>query len=232
MTCFLNHSSMPTWNTSVHTTAFSPPCNTEGHKLNIRIVNQGHRTVCTPRKLADTDSRPTAVDWIFYRPVCSKVCRRRLLWWFHPIDSIRQLGNSKNMTQFDWVTNSFLLSTSYSSWGSIDEAERWKTVTYPDSRPALGRRWRFLWTGSANKQAVIASTAPKLLCNLALRWSLTYRLDDEEQCAQQTGDSAKSQLQILFDRADNKTCASGWNICIVIWQQFDLYDFGLDFPAL
>lgn len=40
---------MPTWKTSVHTTAFSPPWNTGAHKLYIKIVNLDHRTVSIPQ---------------------------------------------------------------------------------------------------------------------------------------------------------------------------------------
>lgn len=85
----------------------------------------------------------------------------------------------------------------------------WKTVAYPDSRPALGRRWRFRWTGSANKQDANASTAPKSPRHLAPRQSLTYRLDYEEHGPQQTGGPVKTQLQILLNRADEARCVSG-----------------------
>lgn len=54
-----------------------------------------------------------------------------------------------------------------------------------------------------NKQVAIASAAPNLLCHLAPHLSLTYRLDDEEHGTQKTGGPAKTQLQILFKRADD-----------------------------
>lgn len=159
-------SNILTWNTSVHTTAFSPPWNTVAHKLNISTVNQGHRAVSTLRgggcwQLSDmfrVHILQTSVQYsvqtmpvVMIPPHRSKLATR-----------------TEDKYNTIWFKSDLLLDHVFIliERELTDVAESWKTVTYPDLRPALGRRWQFLWTGSANKQASVASTAPKLPCNL------------------------------------------------------------------
>lgn len=88
--------------------------------------------------MANADSHLTCVDSISYRPVCSKECRWRLLWQFHPIDQYWQLGKRKEMAQYDLKTICLLmfLKPSWSSivWCGWALMSQWHTLTQ-------GQRW-------------------------------------------------------------------------------------------
>lgn len=181
----------PTWNTSVHTTALSPPCDNSDDK---QVSNT--QTILRTSSRNDLGDVSAEFSSLSHVPLCSKRYRPRLWKWRPPTDpcqllqtegGFRTKSTQGNPSSFKWPCAGMFnqADRGIRTWHTLVQSKSWGINDYSSVED--------LWEKGYGHKLPSVVKAPLVPCWLLI----THRLNNEEHGSQQTGCSAETQLQIL-----------------------------------